>query len=391
MDKGIKYYLMIIAAILLVVVGAIWGGAMKVFGDTGAAWLGSVGTISTLAFLIYQNTSQAKEIREERQKREDHEEKQQEMWEEQRKMLTFQKLQMHKSLFNELLSELENSLKITFYDRTGFYKKIFFDNNFDRFSPYLYLTEFNRFKLDSLQEIELLHKRLIDDMTDFDNLRSSRFSQNHLGDLSAIGYKLHLKQQNNNDLGDITFTFNHETTFVINLFSPRQTIHIYEQVIQKLSDFAAYPYFSQNVLFGGGFYNEALFQYALQNKDHSPYTINLEGIHEPLSIIYSSYTSIIENLSPIGDEVDHLSFKQLRFYLSETEKLLFDGLAKADVEAATQKLASLARNLATSLNNFSTYNSNYRDVNEEQKLQLTQVAKRLEHKLKVWQEFNRRK
>ncbi|EKO3500276.1 hypothetical protein LG861_002428 [Vibrio fluvialis] len=130
MEKKFKYYLAIVAAILLVTAGAIWGGAMNVFGDTGAAWLGSIGTIFTLAFLIVQNTSQAKEIAEERAKREDHENKQQQMWDEQKKMLHFERAVKHRELFEQLLNEIEKFYEgtIEFKNRSQLYRLIFTQN-----------------------------------------------------------------------------------------------------------------------------------------------------------------------------------------------------------------------------------------------------------------------
>ncbi|MCZ8502585.1 hypothetical protein O9853_19395 [Vibrio lentus] len=78
-----------------------------------ATWFAAAGTILTLAFLINQHM-QLKSMQDtERADRENHEKKQQEMWQEQKEMLSFQKFQVHKEEFNKLLDQLEKiSLKL---------------------------------------------------------------------------------------------------------------------------------------------------------------------------------------------------------------------------------------------------------------------------------------
>lgn len=101
--------------------------------DTGdlATWFAAAGTILTLAFLINQHM-QLKSMQDtERADRENHEKKQQEMWQEQKEMLSFQKFQVHKEEFNKLLDQLEKNFpKIKFNDRIYLYQILFPGNDF---------------------------------------------------------------------------------------------------------------------------------------------------------------------------------------------------------------------------------------------------------------------
>ncbi|MEZ8696371.1 hypothetical protein AB6D84_04570 [Vibrio lentus] len=91
-----------------------------------AAWFAAFGTIGTLVFLVKQHNqmrkeqkAQQNELISERLKREEHERKQQDMWQEQRELLKVQKLQIHRELFFEKLSEIELSANTHF----EFYEK----------------------------------------------------------------------------------------------------------------------------------------------------------------------------------------------------------------------------------------------------------------------------
>lgn len=289
MQKEFKYYLMIIAAVLLVVIGAIWGGAMKVFGDTGAAWLGSVGTISTLAFLIYQNTSQAKEIRDERAKREAHEAKQQNMWNEQREMLIFQKLQTHKSLFNDLLDELEKRFCITFFDRTGLYKKIFPSNGFNQFSAVVHPKSIKDIEAGTLQDCKSLHNRVIASLMNYEKIKSKDFVHDHLHDLLSFSSLLHLTLPNQHHFGDVTCRIGSENVPLTNIFNPNKTIVIYEQVLQQLCDFAELEHSSSNMYWGGGYYKEALLDFFFLQIYNREFTVHLGEIRGLISGIYENF------------------------------------------------------------------------------------------------------
>lgn len=276
---------MIIAAVLLVVVGAIWGGAMKVFGDTGAAWLGSVGTISTLAFLIYQNTSQAKEIREERAKREAHEAKQQNMWNEQREMLVFQKLQTHKSLFNDLLDELESSYTVTFIDRSDFYKKIFPDNNFYSFSV-------DCDSVNVLCRTRNVLDKTFEQLSNTSEMYSFSFVKHHLHSIKDVCLNLHLRLPNDKLFGDVIL--HPEQIVVTNVFNSLEFIIKYQNILKRLCDFSGITYDTKNPQLQTTFYSRVLFDFALKfpTSDKGRIKIELGNIKSAIKNIDSVVTEI---------------------------------------------------------------------------------------------------
>lgn len=286
MDKEFKYYLAIVAAILLVIVGAVWGGAMGVFGDTGAAWLGSVGTISTLAFLIYQNTSQAKEIREERQKREAHEKKQQEMWQQQRENLTFQKLQMHKQEFNNLLDELSQRFAITFFDRTKLYNNIFPNNRLQSSDVDIKLCGAD---IGILPKAIESHEKLLDLVNHIaserlDNLDDIKLSEQFLAETLKLRQYLHINLPNNNFFGDITCGNLNNCFVVTNIFSSLHTTSIYGETLRGLLDFVGETL--DKTVRSTGFYNQPLCTFASEPSLQIGYDVNLGGIANAFSSIY---------------------------------------------------------------------------------------------------------
>lgn len=293
MPNGFKYYFLVVAAVLLLITGAVWGGAMNVFLDTGGAWLGSIGTVLTLAFLIVQNRSQAKEIKEEREKRESHETEQQRMWKEQREMLTFQKLQMHKSLFNDLLDELEGNLNVTFFDRTGMYKKFFPYNGFNQFYAVVHPQEIKNIQAGSLQDCKVLHSRVINNLKDYESIQSKDFVYGHLQDLLRFGSLLHLTLPNEHQFGDITCMIGSEDVLITNIFEPHKTISTYEQVLQRLCDFVELKHSSSRMFWGGGFYQQALFDFIFLQIGYREFTVHLGEVR---GVISNIYTSCVKNI-----------------------------------------------------------------------------------------------
>ncbi|ENY7807897.1 hypothetical protein WOC12_00525 [Vibrio parahaemolyticus] len=338
--NGFKYYLLVVAAVLLLIVGAVWGGAMTVFLDTGGSWLGSIGTVLTLVFLIVQNRSQAKEIKEEREKREHHETEQQKMWAQQREMLLFQKLQMHKSLFNDLLDELEDSLKVTFFDRTGMYKKFFPHNGFNQFSAVIHAQDIEDIQAGSLQDCKVLHHRVISELRNHKFIQSKDFFHNHLHDLLRFGSLLHLKLPNESQFGSITYMYGSEDILVTNIFEPHKVISTYEKVLQRLCDFAELKHSSSETHWGG-LYQQALFDFVFLQISYREFTVHLGEIR---GVISNIYTSFVKKLDDSWD--DNNSFREELFHI----RLLFTTELKNTTEAeAIKKLLRCTKGLYQAL------------------------------------------
>ncbi|MBY8068785.1 hypothetical protein KW492_11025 [Vibrio fluvialis] len=247
--------------------------------------IGSIATAFTLGFLVWQNSQQAKRL----DKQEEH---QQTMWKEQREMLTFQKLQMHKSLFNDLLNELEVNHGVKFYNRTELYKNIFPDNNFSKFSAQVLPQSIVDAQAGSLQDSKTIYEKIMNRQADYDAIQSSNFVHSHLNDLWQFFGLLHLTFPNKNNFGDITYKFCSKDFLIMNIFDLDKTLYVCEEVLQHLCDFSGLEHKPIKTNTGSAFYTKALFNYFFLQINHREFTINLGQVRGSFNEIYRLITEL---------------------------------------------------------------------------------------------------
>ena len=288
--------------------------------------IGSIATALTLVFLVIQNKKQEKH--------------QLDMWKEQREMLVFQKLQMHKSLFNDLLNELEDNLNVTFFDRTGFYKKIFPDNGFNNFSAVV-LNIKGDIKADSLPDCISMHQRLIKSLEDYEAMKSNTFVNQHLTDLLRFGSMLHVTLPNEHKFGDITCTIGSNTFCLTNIFELNKTISIYEKVLARICDFSELEHVSSRKNWDGSHYHQALFDFVFLQLNHREFNVNLGQVQSVISDIYKRFIKNGENYLCEDNVVS-----SVLFYV---HILFAEGFKNTDEEQAIIKLLPLLKELYQAL------------------------------------------
>ncbi|NOH82863.1 hypothetical protein F0249_03495 [Vibrio sp. 03-59-1] len=213
--------------------------------ETGdmATWAAAFGTICTLGFLINQHTelrekqqNEKKEFEIERDKREEHERKQQEMWAEQKETLSFQKLQMHKLEFNNILLELERTNKFEFINKTTLYSNIFPINNFKTCETIINLD--SEYRQNELQDIINKFHLLTNSFNSFYNPNTTEDqAYNHLKCLLELAYALQVRFKPEPKVGDILYDPQLES-HTINIFDPIATATQCEMILIKLCDFS---------------------------------------------------------------------------------------------------------------------------------------------------------
>lgn len=342
---------LVIFSLVFFVLGAfITGGIMSTsvsLTDAPANWVSAIGTamaalgtVLTLGFLIYQNIELRRSQQEETLKREAHEEKQQNMWNEQREMLVFQKLQTHKSLFNDLLDELEKRFCITFFDRTGLYKKIFPSNGFNQFSAVVHPKSIKDIEAGTLQDCKSLHNRVIASLMNYEKIKSKDFVHDHLHDLLSFSSLLHLTLPNQHHFGDVTCRIGSEDLSLTNIFNPNETIFIFEQVLQRLCDFAELEHSSSNMYLGGGFYKEALLDFFLQIYNRE-FTVHLGEIRDLISGLYENFVKHTDD--------SWKSTPSVRGALSHIKLFFREELKETTEEDVTNKLLLQTKDLYQAL------------------------------------------
>ncbi|EQB8915962.1 hypothetical protein ACYVL9_001767 [Vibrio fluvialis] len=382
---------LVIFSLVFFVLGAfITGGIMSTsvsLTDAPANWVSAIGTamaalgtVLTLGFLIYQNIELRRSQQEETLKREAHEEKQQNMWNEQREMLVFQKLQTHKSLFNDLLDELEKRFCITFFDRTGLYKKIFPSNGFNQFSAVVHPKSIKDIEAGTLQDCKSLHNRVIASLMNYEKIKSKDFVHDHLHDLLSFSSLLHLTLPNQHHFGDVTCRIGSEDLPLTNIFNPNETIFIFEQVLQRLCDFAELEHISSNMYWGGGYYKEALLDFFLRI-NYLEYTVHLGEIRGLISGIYENFVKHTDD--------SWKSTPSVRGALSHIKLFFREELKDTTEEDVTNKLLLQTKDLYQALEEHYMTPSLLTDKQEQTLKILKSTIHRLSKRLDILQKGNR--
>lgn len=92
--------------------------------------LGAVGTVGVMLLGIKQFKVQQQQINDQKKRQDDFELRQQQKWDQENEMLSFQKYQMHVSLFESLLTKIEAEHPITFNDKLSIYQEFYPSNSF---------------------------------------------------------------------------------------------------------------------------------------------------------------------------------------------------------------------------------------------------------------------
>lgn len=229
------------------------------FGDL-ATWVAAFGTVLTLGFAIRQNRQLREEqnkeklerkaeenkhkhnLKVERDKREEHERKQQNMWQEQNEHLSFKKFQTHKTMFTEMLHELENKFKdeFYFYDIDGLYEELFPKNGFLSCQTIVNLESAGENRAGSLKDALDGYLFLNESLDDCHKYTANSYEHSHkfLGQLLTLSSNLHIDFKPNSEYGGVYADIKvGEPWFLLNVFSPLRTAIIIEHVLKRLCSF----------------------------------------------------------------------------------------------------------------------------------------------------------
>ncbi|ELV8647948.1 hypothetical protein QNE85_003234 [Vibrio fluvialis] len=315
--------------------------------DAPANWVSAIGTamaalgtVLTLGFLIYQNIELRRSQQEETLKREAHEEKQQNMWNEQREMLTFEKLKMHKQEFNALLDELERKFTVTFFDRTALYKGIFPNNRLQSSEINIVIRNND---LNALHKASELYAELF---TLINRIESNQVTAAQEVDVAdsfircsgKLRYYLKIEIPNNDYFGDITIGEGRDRFIITNVFSSLKSTSVYGEILKELSDFGGIE-FNEPIL-SGNFYNKPLYAFACSHNVHGGFNVRLGQVGKAFSDIY--HIMRINDKYLITDETLLKAFQ-------ETEILLDSGLHSLTEIQAAYKLCGIAKVLKQAL------------------------------------------
>lgn len=267
-----------------VLIGSFWLSDVAAPAVAFFTSIGSLATAFTLGFLVWQNSQQAKRL----DKQEEH---QLNMWEEQREMLVFQKLQTHKGMFNDLLNEIEHDLDVKFDDRLGLYRKIFPNNDLSHFD----ITTISK----DTSKSHLIECRML--FTKISKHEKSDMLQAHklLIELLNLRGKLHLSFTNNNNFGDITTGDDISPTVIVNVFALSETISIYQQVLEKLYDFCGLRL--DYVITHYNFHNNPLFDCVFASDDLPGFEIHWGNLKLITRHLYN-VTKNVDRRSPTYHE-----------------------------------------------------------------------------------------
>ncbi|ENY8010253.1 hypothetical protein ACF1UB_001239 [Vibrio fluvialis] len=335
-----------------VLIGSFWLADIATPVQAFFTSLGSLATALTLVFLFVQNMSQAKELKEERDDRKAHEDAQKNMWQEQREMLTFQKLQMHKSMFNDLLNEVERFHGVSFYDRVGLYKKCFPNNNLGHFNDTLQSSLSNK-NNNGLSECADLFLKAV----------GNKGQKPYLGNdllqaLMQLSQKLHLSLPNKNNFGDISLGVGNNTLLITNIFSLSRTITIYTHTFERLYDFCGLEFDYE--IAGHNFDTHPLFDYVFRT-NNIPFDVEFGKMDGPIKLLYGVLKNINRNSSTIS--------QQLHAEVLNVEGIFEDGLTnKTDKESALilfQSIKSLG-DAVIKISCYSDYLDNSKNTAESQ-------------------------
>ena len=242
----------------------------NIFSGIGT-WIGSIGTIGTLLYLIYQNNQL-------RDNQKQTNEKQQEMWDSQREIIAFQKLQTHKKEFNAILDDLESNFPIIFVNRANFYRNIFPNNDFEKCSPKVPLAiKEDQVVAGDLSDIRDATKFINDSLNEFSLLSPKKIynhTHRHLHQISSIMSTLHMNIIRPKETGDVFIDIG-DGYFLLNAINPSLTLEIIERVVNTLMQFTGNKDNFQISLsyMCTSFYLKALQQFAFYETHHRGYFI----------------------------------------------------------------------------------------------------------------------
>ncbi|WBA11418.1 hypothetical protein [Salinivibrio kushneri] len=94
--------------------------------------LAAVGTLGTLIFLIRESFRTKKEQKHIREEQRVYQEKQDKLWDEQNKLIAFQRYTGHRESFEKLLRKIEKTHQLSFYDSEELYRNLFPNNGFSQ-------------------------------------------------------------------------------------------------------------------------------------------------------------------------------------------------------------------------------------------------------------------
>lgn len=313
MQKEFKYYLMIIAAVLLVVIGTIWGGAMTASQTTWATWISAVGALLAAIGAIFAANFTRKTLIFLTRQHQD-----------QQALQRIQMYQAHKEAFMKLLDELEETYenRYRFTDRDRFYRSIFPENNFNKFSTSVDVeTRYHNNDIsDKIQTYQILIREIINYTSDdFDKLNTIVFW------VMSLKNQLHIVRTEKFKSGDVILD---DEMFFSNIFEMKRDIHNFKYILDNLVLFSGnslnnqdknfnFPYYDlldYCLIFSGlrglkvHFNNELLVKslyaarsYLLELRNNGDYTIENESLLTKLADLFKENTKLDERLSKIED------------------------------------------------------------------------------------------
>ncbi len=190
---------------------AVWSAA---FGAVG-----SIATAATLGFLIWQYFF-----------------KQKELLDRNIEVINFQKYQIHKQLFNELLDSLESSFndEVRFIDRGRVYKDIFPSNSFDATSYQINLD--NECKAYDLADLSFKYNQFLEKLKNQDKTENHGSCQVQylIRDVADLLYRLGIFIRRSPQVGD--FLYNDKIVF--NSKNQDFFLRIIERTINAFREFS---------------------------------------------------------------------------------------------------------------------------------------------------------
>lgn len=293
----------IFVAVTILFVG-VFIGSVWLAGQSVLKWfetLGSLATAGTFLFMLYQH----KQIKE---RQDTQESKQEEMWAEQKEMLSFQKFQIHKSMFFSLLEELEEKLNVVFENKSKLYRSLFPKNNINNFDS---KTQKIKGEL-GLPNIIYLYNAVVSDIKKTSQMDINEISR-HFDRAFYLIDALYVKINVHHQLGSVFYNVNGGKYYLFNVFNPEEAILIYREVIERISDFCD-EYTELKLVDTSGYYEEGIMDYCFSpwrnNSVNGKVIIELRGHEFPLGNLYSVYKHI-KNLRPNYSYVGYKFFKNL--------------------------------------------------------------------------------
>ncbi|KKA45125.1 hypothetical protein [Salinivibrio sp. KP-1] len=203
--------------------------------------LAAVGTLGTLIFLIRESFRTKKEQKQIRKEQRVYQEKQDKLWDEQNKLIAFQRYTGHRESFEKLLSNIEKAHELNFYDSEKLYRNLFPNNGFSQCDFKIETKNPKNPKKpndlnDILQALNYIEEKL-SIMDRFNKYERQNKICDIVFDIFRLRSMLYFDFEKKEEIGDISLEFKGKH-FVLNIFSPSESLNIIRDVISKLLIFS---------------------------------------------------------------------------------------------------------------------------------------------------------